>query len=101
MKNAEDYEKFRKCLLAIWNYRRFFNKELEEKYMQLLTAINKKNSTIYTNVNVSNFETIKKSDDSNYIWQKSKSDIARESINESVFVYSEVSNLYWWDGIAH
>ncbi|MFB7141679.1 tetratricopeptide repeat protein, partial [Gottfriedia sp. NPDC056225] len=100
MKNAEDNEKFRKCLLAIWNYRIFFNKELEEKYMQLLTAINK-NSTIYTNVNVSNFETIKKSDNSNYIWQKSKSDIARESINESVFVYSEVSNLYWWDGIAH
>ncbi|QKE76005.1 helix-turn-helix transcriptional regulator (plasmid) [Arthrobacter citreus] len=101
MKNAENHEKFRKCLLAIWNYRSFFNKELEEKYMQLLNSINKRNFTMYTSINDSNFKTIKKSDDINYIWHKSKSDIAREAINELVFVYSEVSNLYWWDGIAH
>ncbi|QKE76010.1 hypothetical protein HPK19_24650 (plasmid) [Arthrobacter citreus] len=100
LKNAENREEFRKCLLAIWNYRRFFNRELEEKYMKLLNSENKKYSTMYSNKNDSNFETIEKSDYSHNTWEESKSDLARESLNESVFAYNEISNFYWWDGIT-
>ncbi|PEL07365.1 helix-turn-helix transcriptional regulator [Bacillus sp. AFS017336] len=37
VKNSEIHERFQKCLLTIWHYRNFFSKELEEKYIQILS----------------------------------------------------------------
>ncbi|PEL14031.1 helix-turn-helix transcriptional regulator [Bacillus sp. AFS017336] len=37
VKNTEIHERFQKCLLAIWHYRDSLSKELEEKYIQILS----------------------------------------------------------------
>ncbi|MGG2025883.1 helix-turn-helix domain-containing protein [Gottfriedia sp. S16(2024)] len=37
VKNSEIHERFQKCLIAIWHYRDFLSKELEEKYIRILS----------------------------------------------------------------
>ncbi|PEJ57111.1 hypothetical protein CN692_14570 [Bacillus sp. AFS002410] len=37
VKNTEIHERFQKCLLAIWHYRDSLSKELEEKYIRILS----------------------------------------------------------------
>ncbi|MGG0175597.1 hypothetical protein [Gottfriedia acidiceleris] len=37
VKKAEIHERFQKCLLTVWHYRDFLNKELEGKYIQILS----------------------------------------------------------------
>ncbi|PGS49633.1 helix-turn-helix transcriptional regulator [Bacillus sp. AFS041924] len=37
VKDSEIHERFQKCLLTIWHYRNSLNKELEEKYIRILS----------------------------------------------------------------